>query len=105
MIQAGNNHPTVTAVTNELKTEQGLTNYPNPFSGSTTIQFQTSSMALVVLDVFDIMGGRISTLIDKELPAGIHRIDFNGSSLPAGLYFCRLKVGSHSTTQKMILVR
>ncbi|HEY9008176.1 MAG TPA: T9SS type A sorting domain-containing protein [Ohtaekwangia sp.] len=105
MIEAGNNQPTVTSVASELKTEQGLTNYPNPFSGLTTIQFQTSAKALVVLDVFDYMGGKISTLVDKELPTGMHRIDFNGSSLPAGLYFCRLKVGNYSTTEKMILVR
>jgi len=105
MIQAGNKQPTVTAVIDELNTEQGLTNYPNPFLGSTTIQFQTSSVALVALDVFDYTGRRISTLIDNELPSGMHRIDFNGSSLPAGLYFCRLKVGNYSTMRKMILAR
>lgn len=106
MIEGGNNVPTaVTSVTNELKAEHGLFNYPNPFYGSTTIQFQTSSKALVVLDVFDNMGGKISTLINKELLPGTHQIDFNGSSLSAGLYFCRLNVGNYSTTAKMIIVR
>jgi hypothetical protein len=104
MIGAGNNSlPQVTSVASELKNEVDLTNYPNPFSGPTTIQFQTSTKALVVVDVFNHAGIKVSTLVNKEMPSGTHQIDFNGSSLPAGLYFYQLKVGNNSTTRKMIL--
>tara|TARA_R110002050_G_scaffold192150_3_gene327126 strand:+ start:9694 stop:11610 length:1917 start_codon:yes stop_codon:yes gene_type:complete len=103
MIEAGNNLLYPTAATSELKNEPGLINYPNPFSDLTTIQFQTSSKALVVLNVFDYTGTKISTLINEELSSGTHQINFNGSLLPAGLYFYQLKVGNYSTKRKMIL--
>lgn len=103
MIEAGKNVLYPTSVASELKNEPGLMNYPNPFSGLTTIQFQTPSNGLVVLDVLDQTGKKISNLINEELSAGIHQIDFNGSSLPNGLYFYQLKVGNCSTTRKMII--
>lgn len=102
MIETGNNLLNPTSVTNELKNEQNLMNYPNPFSGMTTIQFQTSANDWVSLDVFDQTGKKISTLINKKLTSGTHQIDFNGSSLPAGIYFYQLRVGNNSTTRKMI---
>jgi len=103
MIEAGNNLMNPTPVTNVLANELSLTNYPNPFSKRTTIQFQIPSMALVVLDVFDCTGKKISTLVNKQLPAGKYQIDLNGSLLTAGLYFYQLKVGNYSITRKMIL--
>jgi len=103
MIEAGDNSlPNVPLAASELK-NKGLTNYPNPFSDLTTIQFQTSSKALVELKVFDYAGREVSTLVNKELSSGTHQIDFNGSPLPDGLYFYTLKVGNHSITRKMIL--
>jgi len=80
-----------------------LINYPNPFSDLTTIQFQTSSNALVVLDVYDQTGRKVSTLINSKLPSGTHQVKFNGSTLPEGLYFYKLKVDNSSITKKMIL--
>jgi hypothetical protein len=103
LIEAGKSLLYPTSVASELKNELSLMNYPNPFSHLTTIQFQTSSNALVVLDVLDQTGKKISNLINEELPAGTHQIDFNGSSLPNGLYFYQLKFGNYLTTRKMIL--
>jgi hypothetical protein len=93
----------VTLVKNELENELGLINYPNPFTATTTIQFHTSSNALVVLDVYDQTGRKVSTLINSELPSGTHQVDFSGSLLPEGLYFYQLKVGNSLTTRKMVL--
>lgn len=103
MIDAGNKQLYPTSVASKLENEQGLMNYPNPFSDLTTIQFQTSSSGFVLLDVFDQTGKKISTLINKELPSGVHQVDFSGSVLPSGLYFYQLKVGNCSTMRKMIL--
>jgi hypothetical protein len=103
MVEAGTNRLYPTSVANELKEELELTNYPNPFSGITTIQFQTSSTESVSLDVFDPTGKKVSTLINEVLPSGIHKADFDGNLLPAGIYFYQLKVGNYSTTRKMIL--
>lgn len=106
MIEAGdrllNNTPIDDNDDDIQENKQGLINYPNAFSEWTTIQFETSSTALVVLTVYDETGRKISTLVNKELSSGKHLIDFNGSSLSAGLYFCELRVGNYSTTRKMI---
>jgi hypothetical protein len=106
MIEAGNNllpYVAVTSVPRELKDEQGLTNYPNPFSDLITIQFQTSSNDWVLLEVLDQTGRKVSTLINSELPLGTHQVEFNGSTLPEGLYFYQLKVGNSLTTRKIVL--
>jgi serine protease AprX len=58
---------------------------------------------LVVLDVYDQTGRKVSTLINSELPSGTHQVDFSGSLLPEGLYFYQLKVGNSLTTRKMVL--
>jgi hypothetical protein len=103
MIEAGDKLLNPTSVARGLKNEPNLANYPNPFSDVTTIQFHTSSKELVVLQVFDYAGKKISTLINKELPSGNHQVDFNASLLPDGMYFYQLKVGNYLTSRKMIL--
>ncbi|OFX54465.1 MAG: hypothetical protein A2066_17335 [Bacteroidetes bacterium GWB2_41_8] len=103
MLEAGTNLLYPTSVASELKQELEITNYPNPFSDITTIQFQTSSTELVSLEVFDPTGKKVSTLINEVLPSGIHQADFDGSLFPGGIYFYQLKVGNYSTTRKMIL--
>jgi hypothetical protein len=103
MVDAGDNHLYPTSVANIQKNELGLMNYPNPFSDMTTIQFQTSSTDLVVLDIYNQTGRKVSTLINSELPLGTHQVDFNGSLLPAGLYFYQLRVGNSSVTRKMVI--
>ena len=103
MVEAGNNLLDPNTVLQEVSSELGLMNYPNPFSELTTIKFNTLSDALVVLDVLDYTGKKISTLINNRLPSGEHHVNFDGSLLPEGLYFYQLKVGDYSTTRKMIL--
>lgn len=105
MIEKGDNLLNPTSVARVQNDDLRLANYPNPFSSSTTIQFQTSSEEWVVLDVFDQTGRKISTLINNVLQAGMHKVDFDGSSFPEGLYFYQLKMGTHTETQKLMLKR
>lgn len=105
MVDAGTNLLYPTSVTSELKNEMEVTNYPNPFSASTTIQFQTPSNGYVSLEVFDQTGKKVSTLINEVLPSGRHQAEFDGSLAPGGMYFYQLKVGESSTTRKMILLK
>ncbi len=105
MVEAGNNLLYPTSVTSELKNELKLINYPNPFSYKTTIQFQTTSFEKVSLVVSDQTGRIITTLVNEELPSGIHQFDFDGNSLPCGIYFYQLKVGNKTCFQKMSLVK
>ena len=87
-------------------------NFPNPFNPTTTIGFgipaspnPSEGGALVTLKVYDILGNEVRTLINKEMEAGYHSINFEGSELPTGVYFYQLKAGSFIETKKMILVR
>ncbi|MGE5395418.1 MAG: T9SS type A sorting domain-containing protein [Candidatus Saccharibacteria bacterium] len=104
MVEAGTKKLYPTAV-EELKNDAEITCYPNPFTASTTIEFQTNSTLPVLLNVFDQTGKKVSTLLNEILPSGTHKAEFDGSLLPNGLYFYQLKVGNHSSTGKMILAK
>jgi hypothetical protein len=82
-----------------------LHNYPNPFSQSTTIQFETSSYSRVMLDVFDQTGKKITELANEVLPPGVHSFPFNGNSLSGGVYYYTLKTANLILTRKMILIK
>lgn len=82
-----------------------LQNYPNPFSGSTTISFQLDHPAYAKLDVFDLMGREVKSLVDAQLGAGIHRADLDGSTLADGVYFYRLDVDGGALTRKLLVRR
>jgi len=80
-------------------------NYPNPFNPSTKIEFRITDLEFVSLKVYDILGNEITTLLNEELPAGEHAVEFNGLGLSSGIYFYQLRAGSLLETKKMILLR
>ncbi len=85
-------------------------NYPNPFNPNTTINFSIPNNGNVELIIYDILGKEITTLINKELSAGKHSIEFNSSSvknnLSSGIYFYSVKYnGVNTLTKKMILAK
>lgn len=87
-------------------------NYPNPFNSETIVAFDLPKASIVRLQVFDILGRPIQTLLnDQELRARSHRIRFNGGSLPSGTYLYRLNVREleggqvNTVTGKMTLLR
>jgi phosphatidylserine/phosphatidylglycerophosphate/cardiolipin synthase-like enzyme len=80
-------------------------NYPNPFNPTTRIRFSIPSTGNVRLEVFDILGRTINTLISETMYAGTYSMDWNAAGLPSGVYFMRLNAGSFETTKKLILNR
>ncbi|HUV29517.1 MAG TPA: S8/S53 family peptidase [Acidobacteriota bacterium] len=80
-------------------------NYPNPFNPSTTIEFSLAVKSVVTLQVFNVLGRLVSTLVDKELPAGEHVVTFDGSPYASGTYFYRLRAGDRKMARKMVLVK
>lgn len=85
-------------------------NLPNPFNPATTIEFSLAQSAQVKLDVFNLLGQRMRSLVHETLPAGHYRVGFDarddgGRQLPSGLYFYRLDTGVESQTRKMMLLR
>ena len=89
--------------------------YPNPFNPSTTIRFDISvdtrlgsraeSMDAVSLQIFDITGRMVETLVNEKLKPGQHQIQWNASQHPSGLYFLKMESGTFTKTQKLILLK
>jgi photosystem II stability/assembly factor-like uncharacterized protein len=77
-------------------------NYPNPFNPVTTFAYFLPARAAVTLEVFNTLGAQIATLIHEVQDAGPHSKSWNASSLPSGVYFCRVRVGFWSDTIKML---
>jgi len=85
-------------------------NYPNPFNPSTTITFSTRQTGRVKVNIYNIKGQLIKTMIDSEIPAGQHSLvwngmDNNGESVASGVYFYRLETGNYKQTKKMLLMK
>jgi hypothetical protein len=82
-----------------------LQNYPNPFNSQTVIEFEISQPSPVRLQIFDITGARIATLIDNEISAGKHSVTWDASDYPSGVYYYRLIAGNFRQTQKMLMIK
>ncbi len=87
----------------ELELQQ---NYPNPFNPVTTINYQVPQHSRVRLEVFDLMGRKVSTLIDgQSQAAGRYSVRFDASSLASGTYIYRLSAGRTHLTKKLTLIK
>jgi hypothetical protein len=80
-------------------------NYPNPFNSSTTIDYYLENSSTVSLDIYDILGRKVESLVNEWQPAGQCRVTWNASDKTSGVYFYRLKIGDQQITRKMILLR
>jgi spore coat protein H len=80
-------------------------NYPNPFNATTTISFSLPRQSEVRLDVFNLLGVHVATLVNEQRLAGVHSIELNAASLSSGVYFYTLNAGTFSCTRKLILLK
>ena len=81
-------------------------NYPNPVRGITTLAFSINESTPVTLEVYDILGRRVETLLANEWrSAGEHTVNFNATTLAAGGYFYRLRAGKQAITRQMVVLR
>jgi hypothetical protein len=80
-------------------------NYPNPFNPRTNFSFWLEDNNRVKLEVCDIKGRVINTILDKNLSYGKHIIPWNGKSYSSGVYFVRLETKSSQIIQKIILLK
>lgn len=76
--------------------------FPNPFSASTTLRYTLYEKSQVQVDLFDLSGKRLMTLIQEQQPAGPHAYQVNTSRLPAGTYYCRFQADDQVKTLKWI---
>lgn len=80
-------------------------NYPNPFNPSTMIQFSIPQAGLVSISVFNLLGEKVATIVNTELPSGNYQYSFNGSNLSSGVYFYSITANNYSATKKMLLIK
>lgn len=80
-------------------------NYPNPFNSTTVIGFNLPKAGHARLEVFNAAGRRVAVLADKDMTAGFHRITWDASGVPSGVYFCRAVYGAEKANTRMILVQ
>lgn len=80
-------------------------NFPNPFNPSTKINISLPEKSLVSLKIYDLLGKEVAELVNEELSAGKHSVEFNATALPSGMYFYNLKAGTFSETRKMTLLK
>ncbi len=100
-------NPANIGVTTDFKL---YTNYPNPFNPSTHIRYQLANPVRVKIEIFNILGQKMATLVEENQIAGIYQVVWNGleqSGKPAGsgIYFCQMEAGGFISKQKMLLIR
>ncbi len=99
---AGSSSLTDSEKPDEFKLNQ---NYPNPFNPTTQISYSVPEASHVTIEVFNVVGKRVATLINEEKQPGTYDVTFDGSNLASGIYLYRLQAGSYVSTRKLILAK
>jgi len=82
-----------------------LSNYPNPFNASTVIEYQLPEASEVTLQVYNLLGEKVATLVDSKQQAGYRSVVWDASEVSSGLYFYKLTAGDFTETKRMMLVK
>ncbi len=80
-------------------------NYPNPFNAMTVIRYSLPEPSEVAIDIYDILGRKIETLVNERQPAGYHQAVWDAIDKSSGIFFFRIQAGDHSETRKMMLLK
>jgi hypothetical protein len=78
-------------------------NYPNPFSGMTTISYTVAGSGKVLLELYDVQGVNVRTLVDGAEESGEHNVNLSRAELQPGVYYCRLSTGSYVSIKRMVV--
>jgi hypothetical protein len=85
-------------------------NYPNPFNPATTVEYDLPRRSHVTIEVYNVLGQKVQTLVDKEESVGSYSVTWDGKSesgrsVSTGVYFYRFQAGDHIETKKMLLLK
>ena len=80
-------------------------NYPNPFNPTTTIEFDLPERSYVELNIYNMLGVKLTTLMQGEKDAGTYSVKFNASKYPSGIYIYELQTDKFKQTKKMIYLK
>lgn len=91
---------------NKLPLSFSLTqNYPNPFNPSTQIKFTLPTRSDVTIEIFNVLGQKITTLVDNKLSAGEHVVEWDASEVSTGIYFYKMTTSDFVQSKKMMLLK
>jgi hypothetical protein len=80
-------------------------NYPNPFNPTTTIEYSIGQTGRVTVELFNMMGQKVNTLVNENQASGSYKLTVDGRDLPSGVYFYSIRTAGMSQTKKMILMK
>jgi hypothetical protein len=80
-------------------------NYPNPFNSSTTIEYGLPVRGHVMVEIYDLLGRRVDTLVDSEQEAGRYQVTWDAANRSSGVYFYRIRAGDYEDTRRMALLK
>ena len=80
-------------------------NYPNPFNPVTSIKYSIPKSGIVLLKVYDLLGKEVASLVNSNVTAGTHSVNFDASNLASGIYFYRIESGDFNAVKKMVLIK
>ncbi len=84
--------------------KRAFSNYPNPFSQQTNFSITIKQAENVLLELYSVNGLKLETILDKKMAAGEHTITWNAANYSKGLYFCKMKFGESTITNKLMIV-
>ncbi|MCD6161791.1 MAG: T9SS type A sorting domain-containing protein [candidate division Zixibacteria bacterium] len=82
-----------------------MQNYPNPFNMETTISYSLPEEAVAVIDIYDVLGQKVETLVNQQQPAGQYRVVWHANDKSSGVYFYKIQAGKHAETKRMVLLK
>ena len=80
-------------------------NYPNPFNPVTTIRYALPTETDVLMEVYNLLGQRIKTLVNQKMSAGYHDVTFGSGTLPSGCYIYRMRTDGFHDVKRMIMMK
>ncbi len=80
-------------------------NYPNPFNPSTVIKYAVPQDGMVTLSIYNVLGQKVSTLVNQVQKAGRYDVTFDAGGLSTGIYFYKIESGNFSSVKKMMLIK
>lgn len=103
LVEGESNGSSVEEISTEADYNQLRDNKPNPFTDNTSIEFTTAESGKVLLSVYDIEGKLIENIVDKFLPSGTYKVDWDSKNATSGTYYYKLQIGEFVETKKMVL--
>ena len=77
-------------------------NFPNPFTESTTINYAVTSANKVTIEIYDVLGAKVSTLVEGDLSPGYYSVPFSGTGISKGVYYCKMTSGDYSRVISLV---